>query len=213
MSKAILTSAYLPCVQYISKLVAYENIEIEQFEHFNKQSYRNRCMILGTNGVQTLNVPVVKARNRKVLTKDVKIAYDTPWQKQHWKSIISAYNSSPFFEYYADVLAPFFENKYDYLLEFNQEILQTIIEEIELEATVELTPDFIHEYPAEVTDYRQVIHPKTQRQQPDNRFEAKSYTQVFSHKMEFQPNLSIIDLLFNKGPETYSFLEECVLEG
>lgn len=210
MTKAILTSAYLPCIQFFSKLIAYSQIDIEQFEHFNKQSYRNRCKILGANGVMTLNIPVAKARNRKVLMKDVKIAYDTPWQQQHWRSIVSAYNSSPFFEYYADVLAPFYEERFDFLLDFNQQLLQTIIDEIELDTTVDLTTDYRHDYPEDIIDFRNKIHPKKQHQVPDASFISKEYTQVFSHKMEFQSNLSIIDLLFNKGPEAYSFLEESI---
>lgn len=209
MNRAILTSSYLPCIQFFSKLVSYNEIQVEQFDHFNKQTYRNRCKILGANGVQSLNIPVEKARNRKMLMRDVRISYDTQWQKQHWKSIVSAYNSSPFFEYYADVLEPFYNENFEYLFDFNQQLLNVLCEEIEIDVEIVTTDDFILYDDEQTMDYRAVIHPKPQRQLEDKRFEAKPYTQVFSHKAEFEANLSIIDLLFNKGPETLSFLEEC----
>src|SRR5680860_272009 len=115
----LISTAYFSPVQYYTKFLLYKEIHIEQFEHFNKQTYRNRCVILGGNGPISLVVPVVNGRRQKIPIKDLKISYDVDWQRNHWRTIFSAYNSSPFFEYYTDEIQPFFEKKCKFLLDLN----------------------------------------------------------------------------------------------
>ncbi|MDD2382443.1 MAG: WbqC family protein, partial [Mariniphaga sp.] len=138
----LLSTAFFPPVQYISKLVLYEHVYIEQFENFSKQTFRNRCVISGANGPVSLIVPVVKGRTQKTGIKDLQISYDTEWQRNHWRTIFSAYNSSPFFEYYSDDLQPFFEKRGKYLLDFNLEALNTICNLLEIENRSVLTEAF-----------------------------------------------------------------------
>ncbi|HSO88675.1 MAG TPA: WbqC family protein [Draconibacterium sp.] len=206
MSRTILLStAYFAPIQYYSKLLNAEKVYIEQFENFIKQTYRNRCVIMGGNGPIQLIVPVVKGRGPKILIKDLKISYDTNWQRNHWRTIFSAFSSSPFFEYYKDDIHPFFESKHQFLLEFNLKIHETICELMEIENTAILTHDF-ENVPEETLNFRESISPKIKMQNVIH-FQPVEYTQVFSDKLGFVPNLSILDLLFNEGPNSYSVLE------
>ncbi len=199
----ILSSAYFPPIQYFSKLIHYNNVIIEKHENYSKQSYRNRCIIYAANGLQTLSIPV-KKRSGKIKISDVEIEYVTDWQTIHLRSIDSAYRSSPFYEYYIDALLPIFNKRYKYLFDLNIDIINKILNEIEEESNITFSEKFINlgvEY-----DFRELIHPKEKKQIPDPNFIPKKYTQVFSNKYGFQPNLSILDLLFNEGPNTISFL-------
>lgn len=202
----LLSTAYFAPIQYYSKVLSYPEIYMEQFEHFNKQTYRNRCVILGGNGPIPLIVPVVKGRGPKIIIKNIRISYDTNWQRNQWQTIISAYNSSPFFEYYKDEIRPFFELKKKFLLDLNLSIHETICELLEIENNITLTEDF-EKIPNEALNFRELISPKNKTEN-DNDFQASKYTQVFSEKFQFVPNLSILDLLFNEGPNSYTVLEE-----
>ncbi len=204
--KAILLStSYFAPVQTYTKFLLYSEVYIEQFEHFNKQTYRNRCVILGGNGPIPLVVPVVKGRGPKILIKDLKISYDTAWQRNHWRTIFSAYNSSPFFEFYKDEIEPFFNRKEKFLLDLNLKIHESICDLLEIENQSVLTPDF-EKVPENTDNFRELISPKN-KSIADNFFQPKVYTQVFSEKFGFVPNLSILDLLFNEGPNSFMVLE------
>jgi len=202
----LLSTAYFPPVQYFTKFLQFEKIYIEQFENFSKQTYRNRCEILGANGIIPLVVPVVKGRGRKIKIRDLKISYDTDWQRNHWRTIFSAYNSSPFFEFYKDEIFPFFANRHKYLFDLNQEVLETLCELFELDIALDFTDDF-EKVPEDTLNFREALSPKKQKTLPDASFSPKQYTQVFSDKFGFVPNLSILDLLFNEGPNSYNILE------
>ena len=210
--KILLSTSYFGPVQYYCKLLQFKNVLIEQWENYSKQSYRNRCNIYGANGVLALSVPVVKATSKKILTKDVQISYDTNWQKLHWKGIESAYKSSPYFEYYIDDLEKFFNKRWNYLLEYNLEIQKVICEILELEAHCSLTTDFIENETPDLADARDTIHPKKSKSLCDSDFNPKPYTQVFGDKHGFVPNLSILDVVFNLGPEGISYLESCLVD-
>lgn len=212
MSNIVLSTSYFAPIQYYCKLIQYDTILIEQWENYSKQSYRNRCNIMGANGVLPLSIPVVKATHKKMLTKDVKISYDTNWQKLHWKGIESAYKSSPYYEYYIDDLERFFNQKWDYLLEYNQEIQNTICEILEIDPKIQLTEDFVELKQEEIVDFRNAIHPKASKAILDNSFQAEEYTQVFSDKHPFASNLSILDVVFNLGPEGESYLSSCIIK-
>lgn len=209
-SGILLSSAYFAPIRYFSKLAVYPEVYLEKDENFIKQTYRNRTVILGANGPIPLIVPVEKGRGQKILIKDLRIAYDEEWQRNHWRTIFSAYNSSPFFEYYADDIEPFFRKKYEFLFDFNLKATETLIELLELETTIELTGNF-EQVPENCLNFREQISPKTHLIDADPQFVPQPYTQVFSEKFGFVPDLSILDLLFNEGPSAGDVLEKCVV--
>jgi hypothetical protein len=212
-TEVLLSSAYLGPIQYFTKLISYPVIYIEYCESYLKQSYRNRTVIVTANGPLQLSLPVADGPRAKGPIRDLKLSYDQPWQQIHWRGISSAYNNSPFFEYYADDLAPFFhEKKWKFLFDFNAEIQTAILKAINLKVTIQYTTDYIlqGEVPETLADFRYSIHPKHQKQDPDQHFHPTLYTQVFHEKWGFVPNLSIIDLLFNEGPQTINHLRLCI---
>ena len=206
MTTALLQTTYFGPIQWYQKLYRYDRCLIEQYDSYQKQTYRNRCLIATANGVQALTVPVEHSDD-KILTKDLRISDHNQWRRVHWNALQSAYSESPFFDYYADDIRPFFERKYDYLIDFNEAIRQKICELIDIQPHVEYTSEYtsaIGHQPSAIVDYRDVIHAK--HPQADDMFEAKQYWQVFQHKHGFLPNLSILDLLFCMGPESVFYL-------
>ena len=206
----LLSTAYFAPIRYFSKLLFYPEIYIEHHENFIKQTYRNRTVILGANGPISLIVPVEKGRAQKVKIKDLRIAYDEEWQRNQWRTIFSAYNSSPFFEYYADDIETFFRKKYNFLFDFNQQITETLTEILEIPLILNLTEEF-EQIPENCLNFREQISPKNHLINPDPHFAAHPYTQVFSEKFGFIPDLSILDLLFNEGPSARVMLEKCFI--
>lgn len=204
----LLSTAYFAPIRYFSKLATFPEIYIEQHENFIKQTYRNRAVILGANGPISLIVPIEKGRGSKIKIKDLRIAHDEEWQRNHWRTIFSAYNSSPFFEYYADELELFFRKKHEFLFDYNQQITETILEILDIQVTLNRTNDF-EQIPEDYLNFREKINPKAHRNANDPHFEPQPYTQVFSEKFGFVPGLSILDLLFNEGPSAHSVLLKC----
>ncbi|MFC2103877.1 WbqC family protein [Bacteroidota bacterium] len=204
IQKALLSTAYLAPIQYYTILLRYNEVLIEIFENFTKQTYRNRCRIYGANGELSISIPVKKLAT-KTKIKDILIDYDTNWQKLHWKSIESAYRSSPFFEFYEDDLRIFYEKKYKFLIDFNIEIQNMILEQLDLQINLKFTPEYQSGLVSNYEDFRNEIHPK--KINKDFNSELIKYTQVFSEKYGFLPNLSIIDLLFNEGPNAIEVLK------
>ena len=201
---ALLQTTYFGPIQWYQKLYRYDQCLIEQYDSFHKQTYRNRCIIATANGLQALTVPV---EHDSQFVKDLRISDHNQWRRVHWNALQSAYSESPFFEYYADDLHPFFEKKYDFLIDFNEAIRQKICELIDIHPHVEYTSSFLSPHiplPSHLDDFRDVIHAK--HPQPDADFQPKEYWQVFRHKHGFLPNLSILDLLFCMGPESVFYL-------
>jgi hypothetical protein len=190
----VFSTAYLAPVDYYFLLNNAAEVIVEQYEYYKKQSYRNRCKILTANGVMDLSIPVEKTG--KMLIRDIQISEHTDWQTNHWRAIESAYNSSAFFEYYADELRLFYEKKWNFLWDFNLEIQQKMLELLEIDKKISFTSNYQIEK-ENFTDFRNLIHPKKVSQ-----ISPKPYYQVFEQKFGFCPNLSIIDLLFNMGPES-----------
>ena len=200
MTTAILQTTYFGPVQWYQKLKRFDHCLIEQYDSYQKQTYRNRCVIATTNGLQALTVPV-EHTDEKTLVKDLRISDHNQWRRIHWNALMSAYSESPFFEYYADDIRPFFEKRYDFLIDFNEAIRQTICQLIDIQPQVEYTTDYVRQC---ANDYREVINAK--HPQPDSDFEPRTYWQVFQQKHGFQANLSILDLLFCMGPESVFYL-------
>jgi len=200
-----LSTAYLGPVQYYCKLYQYKKAYIETAENYLKQTYRNRCIIAAANGTQSLSIPIVKPDTVKCLTRDIRISDHGNWRHLHWNAIVSAYNLSPFFEYYEDDLSPFYEKKYDFLLDFNEELRRLICSLIDIDPDLSYTEDYLPEAP---NDYREMIRPKHSVDDPC--FSPLTYYQVFGERHGFLPNLSIIDLLFNMGPESILVLRDSI---
>jgi WbqC-like protein len=209
ITKAIFSTAYLPPIEYISFLLKFSSIEIEQWENFQKQTIRNRCHILSANGILALQIPVMHERKIKILAKDLKICYDEPWQRIHWSAIRSAYNKSPFFEFYKDGFEKIIFSKKTFLLDLNTELLELILKILGVEIGINFTETFEKNYP--VNDFRFLSNNKSTANLPDKNRDSASlrkpqYPQTFSYKFGFVPNLSIVDLIFNKGKTSTDYL-------
>ena len=142
MKVAYLSSAYLAPVEYYSKLLNYDKIFIEQHDHYMKQTYRNRCTIAGPEGELALSIPTVKPEEPKCPMKDIRISDHGNWRHLHWNAIESAYNSTPFFEYYKDDFRPFYEKKYEFLTDFNEELCRLVCELIDIQPAIERTKEY-----------------------------------------------------------------------
>ena len=191
---ALLATTYFGPVQWYQKLYRAESVTIDADELFVKQSFRNRCYIAAANGVQALTVPIEKARQ----TRNVRISNHGDWRRVHWNAIVSAYGESPFFEYYQDDLRPFYEQRWDYLYDFNEAICQVVCNLIDIQPHISASPN------SPITDYRMAINPK--HPASDDDFRPKLYYQVYAERYGFQPNLSVLDLLLNMGPESIFYL-------
>jgi len=198
MREICFSSAYLAPVEYYSEMAKADTVFIESYDFYQKQTYRNRCQIAAANGPMALSIPVEKESGEKILTRDVRLSGHNDWQLNHWRSIESAYNSTPFFEYYKDDLLPFYEKKWNFLLDFNLGIQSKILELLNLNADIHLTGEYKVQLDDTVLDLRDAIHPKKENQS----INCKPYYQVFEQRFGFQQNLSIIDLLFNMGNES-----------
>jgi len=202
MENICLTSAYLAPVEYYSAMAKADTVFLEHCEFYEKQSYRNRCNIAGANGQLALTIPVEKSKGSRMLTRDVRISEHNDWQLQHWRSIESAYNSTPFFEYYKDDLIPFYEKNWTFLWDFNTEIQTKLLELLDLQIDIQLTKEYKVDFDENVQDVRNTIHPKKETEVGS----FKTYYQVFEQRFGFIPNLSSIDLLFNMGNESILIL-------
>ncbi|QXV64667.1 WbqC family protein [Mucilaginibacter sp. 21P] len=198
---AVLPMFYLPPVEYFTKLNAFKpDVVFDVEEHFPKQTYRNRANIYSPDGLLSLVVPVVKGSKNHTKTKDVKISYDFRWQRLHWMSLQACYRRSAYFEYYEADFAPFYEKRYDYLLDYNRELFELLLRLTKNKLEVSFTDTYETEYPG-LTDLRNAFNAKATLAT-----EQKQYFQVFEERNGFLPNLSIVDLLFNQGPQAANYL-------
>ena len=222
-SEALLSTTYFGPVQWYQKLNRYPYIYIERCESFIKQTYRNRCVIATTNGLQTLSIPVEHTQDKgddsSRLITDIRISNHGNWRHLHWNALMSAYGDSPFFDYYVDDIRPFFEQRWENLFDFNMAITHKLCELLDIHPTIRFTDNFIATNQDSSTsntsissttsssfflDFRDVIRPKNPLPDPD--FTPRKYYQVYQQKWGFQPNLSILDLLFNMGNESILYL-------
>ncbi len=208
----ILSSAYLAPVQYYTHLYAATQAVEDRGEHYVKQTYRNRCLIATPTGAQALTVPVVREGGGHVAMRDVRISSHGAWQHLHWNALVSAYDNSPYFEYYADDFRPLYEKPFTFLVDFNEALRDTVLSLLSLEKTIAVSADYADasRFP-DCSDLRSVISPK-QPLSADETFRPVPYYQVFSQRTGFLPNLSIVDLLFNLGPESRMVLRQGILD-
>ncbi len=198
---AVLPMFYLPPVEYFSQLSRYNpDFLIEKHEHFPKQTYRNRANIYSPDGILTLVVPVAKGSKGHTPIKDVKISYDFNWQRLHWMSLQACYRRSAYFEYYEDDFAPFYESKETFLFDYNQQLLGMLLKLLKIKASPVYTESYQADYPS-LFDFRANINSKK-----SSAFEQKPYFQLFEQRHGFFSNLSIVDLLFNQGPQAINYL-------
>lgn len=202
--KIVLSTTYLGPVSYYCKLLAYSEVFIEQHEHYLKQTYRNRCMIAGPGGRQVLTIPIIRNDPSHAEVRDIEISDHGNWSHQHWQALLTAYDNSPYFEYYADDIRTFYEKKWKFLLDFNEALREKIDELIGIQSKIKLSNHYFQSNEAD--DYRNLISPKSIITDP--LFNSVQYYQVFEQKYGFISNLSIVDLLFNMGPESLLVLRD-----
>jgi len=200
---ALLPTAYFPPIQWFVYLVAADRVLIEQHETYPKQTYRNRCEIATANGRLALTVPVIKVDGNHTKTKNIAISDHQNWQTLHWRAFTAAYANSPYFMYYQDELEPFFTKKFENLMDFNLALIEKMMKLVGVEKEIELTSSYEFNPPG-VLDLRSVFTPK----KAFGQFPLPEYYQVFNEKNGFIPGLSIIDLLFNMGPESAAVLRK-----
>ena len=203
----LLVTSYWPNLHYFFYVLNASIINIEQFDNYSKQSYRNRTQILSANGVLNLSIPIKKNKSEKVVNA-IEISYKEDWQKNHWRAITSAYKNSPYFDFFEEDLKVFYSNKYNLLIDYNIEQLKFIVKVLKQKKNIQLTKQY-ESNPESVIDLRTIIHPK-QSYLSDKLVANKldqSYYQTFENKISFTPNLSILDLLFNKGLHTIDYLK------
>ena len=191
----ILPVAYMPSVEYVARLLREESV-VDLGENYIKRSQRNRAQILSANGVMSLTVNVENANRPRQMIKDVRIDYSKRWQHQHWVSIMSAYKSSPYFGHYAHLLEPFYKREWRYLVDYNMEYLSTLLRLLGVDDKVNISEKYVAAREGDVD-----LRPKHNE---GSTFVAEPYFQVFSDRMPFVANLSILDLLLCEGPQAVS---------
>lgn len=204
MTTALLSSAYCAPVQWFQKLNRYDAVVVEQYDSFLKQTYRNRCIIATANGTQALTIPVEKSETEKCLMRDIRISDHGNWRRLHWNAFATAYGDSPFFDYYADDLRPFYEKHYAFLFDFNMQMTMKLCELLDITPNISASKEYVKEMESGTDDFREIIRPK--HPLSDAAFTAKPYYQVYAQRHGFIPNLSILDLLFNMGNEAVFWL-------
>ncbi len=203
----LLPLAYLPPVSWCTVAWKAEQVAIEACDHYQKGSLRNRCYLAGANGIQRLSIPLTKGKNQQTPIREVRISYDEPWQRQHWRSIKTAYGNAPFFEHYADDIIRFYERPYSFLFDYNLDFLQFIFQKkLGWKGSFIVTEQY---YPknewTQGMDFRDSF--SAEPEQYPSWFQPQRYAQVFAEKSGFLPNLSLLDLLFCCGKQSGAELE------
>lgn len=201
METTYLSTAYFPPIEYFYHILKSENIVIDTLETYKKQSYRNRCNIYSEKGLMPLSIPVNKPSGNNTKTDEILIFNKEKWKKNHWKTIESAYRNSPFFEFYKEEISEEFKKDYSKLCDFNHSLLQVILKILEINNKISYSNTFIKPQ-SSPNDYRFIISPKI-----TNNLIFDEYIQVFGDRHGFIGNLSILDLIFNLGPEARYYIE------
>lgn len=188
MKTILLPTAYLAPVSYYTALNRADEACIEVWEHYVKQTVRNRCVIAGPDGMIPLSIPVVKPKPGQPI-REIRISDHGNWRHLHWRALQSAYGNSPFFEYYEDDFRPFYQPNWEFLVDYNRDLMKMVCQLLDIEPKVGET---------------QCFQTVPSLSFPD--FNPRSYYQVFAARHGFIPDLSVVDLLFNMGPESVLYL-------
>lgn len=203
-SYALFSTAYFPPISYVAAMLDKPVVVVEQYETFPKQTYRNRAVVATANGLLPLSVPVIRTNGNHTYTKDMDICYNENWAAKHWRAIESAYNSSPYFLYYKDDVEAILNKKHRTLLELNMDILAFVFKKLKVAKDIILSTDFVVvDANEDIEDYRNRFSPKNKEI-----IQLPPYDQVFEDRYGFQQDLSILDLLFNMGPDSLGYLKE-----
>ena len=205
----IIDLQYLPQAKYFALLLTEPELEIDGYEHFVKQTYRNRCRILTANGIDELSIPVLGGR-RKILAKDIRIDYSQKWLNRNWRAIQSAYGKAPFFEYYAEDFLAIYHKSYEFLFDLTHDLLTQCLDFLQFDIKLKFTEEYHDLQNMPQNDYRSMISPKSN---PDfiNTYNQLTYRQVFGN--EFVNNLSVIDLIFCEGPRAGEIIKSGRIAG
>ena len=205
-SYALFSTAYFPPISYVAAMLDKQVVVVELYETFPKQTYRNRAVVATANGLLSLTVPVVRINGNHTYTKDMAICYNENWAVKHWRAIESAYNSSPYFLYYKDEVEAILNKQYIGLVDLNMDILSFVFKKLKVAKDIMLSTDFVlAEDVATIEDYRNRFSPKNKEI-----LQLPPYDQVFEDRYGFQSDISILDLLFNLGPDSLGYLKEVV---
>lgn len=211
-STILLELPYLPPVSWMALVWQSDALWLEACENFQKGSYRNRCLIAGPNGVQRLSIPLLKGKHQQTPIREVRISYHEPWQQIHWRSIQTAYGNAPFFEFYSDELAAFYQKRYTFLFDFNLEVLQFLLKKMDWKGTVQFSEQYEEkkQRPGRQMDYRDAVSPKNAS--PPAWFKPALYPQVFTERHGFLADLSALDLFFCRGKQSGDVLSKSLTD-
>ncbi|HUH72864.1 MAG TPA: WbqC family protein [Chitinophagales bacterium] len=197
---------YWGSISYFKELFSADDIVLDIHSNFQKGTYRNRCKIMGPNGLLSLSIPLVKGNEQHTVLKNLQISYSENWRKDHWQSIVTSYRRSAYFEFYEDIIQPLYEDDYEYLTDFNIASLKIVSELLRISIPFQLTETYISKGSFEGKDARDIIHPIARKMKAT--YDLPKYQQVFMDRMQFLPDLSILDILFNLGPRTIDYLRQ-----
>lgn len=195
---SLLDCEYFPCVDWYVAFYNAEKIHLEQWEYFQRTSFRNRCEVTGPNGAITLSVPLEKGRNQRTLMKDTLVCNKEKWQQLHWKTLCASYRRAPYFEYYEEKFAHFFTRPFRFLIDLNLESIHLINQLLKIQKEFILTEKFEKNDNRQLLDFRKSFSPKTPTQNPQIH-----YLQNFEERHGFLPNLSMLDMLFSCGNKSH----------
>ena len=195
MSVVLLPTAYLPNLTYLLNVIKHDLVVIEKHEFFVKQTLRNRCEILSSSGAIRLSIPLVHQSDKEIISQK-RISYAEKWQHQHWRTITTAYKNSPYFEFFEHEFKPFYQHEFEFLIDYNSQLLQTILNILRIKKQINFTSQF------EVNVYDKIDLRDFKEPSEIEKLEMKPYYQVFESKLNFVPNLSCLDAIFNIGLQT-----------
>ena len=200
----LIESQYFPNISFYKALIKHDNLLLERYEHYQKVSFRNRCYIAGPNGRILLSVPLARGKNQRTTMKDVRISDAERWQALHWKTLVSAYRRSPWFEYYEDELGMLYEKPVSFLLDWNMLCFEWANKIIGVNTPVAFTDEYHKTYEtAGISDRRDVFRPEEKEVAED----SVRYTQVFQDRVGFLPDLSVLDLIFCEGKRSLELIK------